>query len=974
MGTRRTRLVIIGCICLICVLLLARNASDVFSLTPLGAAPLIFGFSTLVTAIYLASGSVVWLYASNRPVALLLFGYASTMAITFTVETGAKNGDPLLSFATSISSLLSLLLLNSLLLVFPRNALALPVSRPGVNEERKGSRFLALVLRGYLCALVALCGLAIGSTLLLFLGVRSGTSWISLLVYSYGFLGLVGGLVANWLSYRRTSNLRERQQLRLLVNGAIIALVPFLVLTLLPLLLNLPAALVVNSQLSTTTLVILPLALGYSILRYQILVFDTYIRRVVVALVGLLSLAVTAYLVVAASDLAFPDAEPQQAGFVILSLIVLGSGIWWFARVATERLFFSEIAPYRRLLNHPDRLVRQISDLNEAAWLIVAAVVDAFETTAACLFILDEEAGCFRPYSPIKGNKPASAQLLAHLFAHIQPVVVTGKQTDWLDPADPMIVRLAQVSRPLSLSELGELVLRENASLPRLRPSTRGGDADPLLVPVRASGSMLGAPASTGGSMLGILVVGARGDLQAYAGPDFEVIDLIISRFAPVLEIARLYALGGSYAALVMKLYTGMPKLSFDQYSSLEEVARGYALVAASATSSRAEVWLEGLEEGEQVLRPLLSIGSGPPLTAQDCLRVAGLRGGARTTTFATWHPSQSFSERLIAPWAAASAAKDSGSEAFPFAWLPLVSAERLHGVLVLTYQRPHTFSEGEQRLLEMFAHQCATALEGTRITLELGRAYASQLEQDRLRDQLLQAASQALRVPLTTIGGYLELLREHGSRLPPESRAEFLARAQRGSTELVLMFNQLMDAVLLPQERKPLSLQPVSLLNAVRDVIELRTGSIQTEQRTVRIEELPPDLHVLADAMRLRQILLSLLNNALAYAPPGSAIEITATREGEGVTVRVRDYGPGIPPEAQAHLFTPFVQVGPTDALGQAGAGLGLFVSKQLLAEMGGDLWLEWSAPDGAGSTFAFALPSSGRQPSPVEDAVLPD
>jgi signal transduction histidine kinase len=981
MGTRRTRLMIIACLSLICVFLLVRDASDAFTLFSSGTAPLLFGFSALVTAIYLAIGSVVWLYASNRLVALLLFGYAITMAITFAVETGATNGDLLLSLVTSVSSLLTLALLNSLLLVFPRNALA----PAGAGDVRPP----AGVWRGYLCFLVALCVVAVVGTLIHFLSPHAGSSWIPIAVFSYVSFSLCGAGASLILSYLNAPTLRERQQLRLLVGGGILAIAPFLLLTVLPhllsFLLGLSPQLAVDSRISTTTLAILPIALGYSILRYQLLVFDASIRRVAVGLVGLLSLAVTAYLVVAGSLLAFPDAEPQQAGFVILSLIVVGSGVWWFARSATERLFFSEITHYRRLLDHPDRLVRQISDLNEAAWLIAAAVVDAFETTAVGLFILDEEAGCFRPFFPIGENKPASDRLLAQLFTYIPPVVVTGKQTDWLDPANPMISRLALVSRPLSLNELRQLVLQERANLPHLLPNTRGGEADLLLVPVRVSGgaqgswgghppvaSQPGPVALPAGMTVGILVVGARGDLEAYAGPDFEVIDLIISRFAPVLEIARSYARGSTYAALVMKLYTGMPKLSFDQYASLEEVARSYARVAASATSSRAEVWLVGGAEGEQVLRPFLQIGTGPSLTGLDSLRVADLGDAARRSTFATWHPSQRFSELILSRGGAAAPADDGG--AFPYALLPLVSAERLHGVLGLAYGRPHTFSEGEQRLLEVFAQQFATTLEGVKSALELGRAYTSQLEEDRLRDKLLQAASESLRVSLTTIGAYIELLGDQGQQLPPEARAEFLARSQRGASALALMINQLMDGVLLPQERKPLSLHPLPLLTAVRDVVELRAGSIQRELRAVRIDAIPAGLHVLADMMRVRQILLSLLDNALAHSPPGSAIEFTAMQEGEGVVVRVRDHGPGVPAGDQEHLFTPFAQVGTAEAFGHAGAELGLYVSKQLLAAMGGDLWFERSVPDGTGSVFAFSLPSADRQRSPREGAHVPD
>src|SRR5205814_689412 len=99
-------------------------------------------------------------------------------------------------------------------------------------------------------------------------------------------------------------------------------------------------------------------------------------------------------------------------------------------------------------------------------------------------------------------------------------------------------------------------------------------------------------------------------------------------------------------------------------------------------------------------------------------------------------------------------------------------------------------------------------------------------------------------------------------------------------------------------------------------------------ELRALHLDDLPPGLQVLADPMRVRQVLLSLLDNALANSPPGSAIEFAATQEGEGVVVRVRDHGPGVAAGTREHLFTPFEQVGSAEVFGHTAIGLGLYVS----------------------------------------------
>src|SRR5439155_9611571 len=105
------------------------------------------------------------------------------------------------------------------------------------------------------------------------------------------------------VSYRQSSSLRKRQQLRIFVSGVILAVARRLLLTVLPQALRLPPQYVVDSQLSTITIGLFPLALGYTILRYQVLVFDMYIRRAVAWMIGGVSLAVLSYLVLTVSSI-----------------------------------------------------------------------------------------------------------------------------------------------------------------------------------------------------------------------------------------------------------------------------------------------------------------------------------------------------------------------------------------------------------------------------------------------------------------------------------------------------------------------------------------------------------------------------------------------------------------------------------------------------------------------------------------------
>src|SRR5690348_14613021 len=149
--------------------------------------------------------------------------------------------------------------------------------------------------------------------------------------------------------------------------GVLLAFVPFLLLTMLPGVLHLPSSVALDAQVSTLTAIFLPLALGYSILRYQILVFDMYIRRIVSWVVGAVSLIVSGYLVVAFTSLPSWLNQTAHVAVVAFCLVVLAPLVWWLAHLITERLFFNEIRHYRHFIEKPAQLAHETFDIHEAA-------------------------------------------------------------------------------------------------------------------------------------------------------------------------------------------------------------------------------------------------------------------------------------------------------------------------------------------------------------------------------------------------------------------------------------------------------------------------------------------------------------------------------------------------------------------------------------------------------------------------------
>lgn len=949
--TKRLMVVFVALFCYIA--LLSLDASYYFppALASNTSSPwlpwLQFGFSAFVALIFLAVGTLVWLYTRRRSVAALLFGFSIAMMATFAVQTNAELdiSNPFLISVGLGASGVALLLYSALLLIFPWNYLEFPTQvdttrRRTILSALKYKQYAVLALRLYLVILTVLCVNSVVLALLYYSLPSSLFYVLKGIDAIYRLVTLVGPLITILVSYFSSYTRRERQQRRLFVIGVILAVAPLLVLTVIPRMLRFPSEYIVNSQISTIPIVIFPLALGYTILRYQVLVLDMYIRRAVAWIAGILGLTFVGYLVVTLSSVMLAKDISTYVVGVVIAMALLSPLVWWLMRLVTERIFFNEMSHFRKMVDSPDLMSSETFDLNEAAQLLSLAAVNMFETQEVCLFVLDEDTGCYRLYPPLKDDDTdeAARQNLAQRVLKASTATLHNN-FDWLDANELFLKNLATAHRPLLLSEALREGGEQSLGLGRYLSGTTVLDtADPLLVPIRAQGKMIG-----------MLVLGERGDYQQYAGPDFEAMYHLLARFSPVLETARLYVRASKHVAILNTLYSAntMPVKDFE---TIEDVAVAYAKIAAQATTAGASVWL--YDERDRMVHFVVHEGNGPRLVDQNQLMLS------QETDWVPWfyqgdgdHPWQGSSDEVPASL--------QQTPCFPFAWIPLYRGNHSLGLLILTYSRPHAFSEEEKRVLQMFAHQCAVALENARITIELRAAYEHQKELDHLKDQFIITASHELRTPLTAVLGYIELLASYNANLTVEARADFIAKAHRGCDELTLMVNNIMDASRVQIDVENVKLEQVSLVESVQHVLEILEAMIRRERRVTCID-IPSDMVVMADTVRLRQILLNLVGNALKYSPPGSNIEIACEADDEYVTTRVRDYGSGVPLADQTHLFERFVRLERDMNSPVRGAGLGLYICKQLVLAMGGRIWVESTGVPQEGSTFIFTLKRS--------------
>src|SRR6266700_767061 len=167
-------------------------------------------------------------------------------------------------------------------------------------------------------------------------------------------------------------------------------------------------------------------------------------------------------------------------------------------------------------------------------------------------------------------------------------------------------------------------------------------------------------------------------------------------------------------------------------------------------------------------------------------------------------------------------------------------------------------------------------------------------------------------------------------------------------------MIENVIDASRVQVQAENTKLTEVLLQDTISHVLKVLEPIVQREHRTIRVD-VPDNLFVMAEDTRLRQVLLNLISNACKYSPTGTRVVITCNLDEQDVIVRVCDYGFGIEPEYQNRLFERFSRLEREINSPVRGAGLGLYICKQLVEAMGGRIWVESTGIPGEGSRFCF-------------------
>ncbi|RLD06172.1 MAG: hypothetical protein DRI56_08450 [Chloroflexota bacterium] len=475
-----------------------------------------------------------------------------------------------------------------------------------------------------------------------------------------------------------------------------------------------------------------------------------------------------------------------------------------------------------------------------------------------------------------------------------------------------------QVSRTViqSVVEKGEGVVTTDAqSDPRF-----AGQESVIFYDLR---SILCAPLKVRGKIIGVIYVDNRAKSGIFGRENLDLLSVFAAQAAVAIENARLYTQTDQALAARVKELETLSQIDHDLNAHLD-FERVLGLVRNWATKST-----DGLESwvfisGEDV--DALMLADGPMDGATPSPALSDVASFLDKPTPQTLSPQDKNITYLIAP---------------------LLHAGKTVGALAIS--REKDFSEVEIQFVQRLASRAATSIANNRL-------YQAVEQANRSKSQFLAIVTHELRIPLTSIKGYTDLILSGSAGAEvTDLQRQFLGVIRKNVNRMADLIADLADISRIERGILKLDVEDVSIIQCLQDTLDSLRHKIEERNQTlvVKKSDIPP---VEADPKRVVQILTNLISNAWKYTPDGGMITIAVFEQKDTVRIDIQDTGIGISPEDQTKLFSQFFRSENQAVRDQNGWGLGLNVTKQLVEMLAGEIG--FTSQLGEGSTFWFTLP----------------
>ena len=297
---------------------------------------------------------------------------------------------------------------------------------------------------------------------------------------------------------------------------------------------------------------------------------------------------------------------------------------------------------------------------------------------------------------------------------------------------------------------------------------------------------------------------------------------------------------------------------------------------------------------------------------------------------------------------------------------VPMLREGKILGSLVVRRKRTGDFTEETLDLLETFASQSALALLNAQLYRDL-KEQSLELElASRHKSEFLASMSHELRTPLNAVLGFSEVLLERMFGDINERQEEYLRDIHGSGQHLLELLNEILDLSKIEAGKMALEYSAIDLRSVLDDAAAMLRERAATQGVDLSLDVADDVDIVHSDVLRLKQIVINLMTNAVKFTGAGGSVIVRARRRGADFEIAVSDSGIGVPEADRQRIFESFQQGGRGSSR-EEGTGLGLTLSKRLVELLGGRMWLESEV--GVGSTFSFSLPGRDREGSERRD-----
>ena len=280
---------------------------------------------------------------------------------------------------------------------------------------------------------------------------------------------------------------------------------------------------------------------------------------------------------------------------------------------------------------------------------------------------------------------------------------------------------------------------------------------------------------------------------------------------------------------------------------------------------------------------------------------------------------------------------------------VPIQQDGRVKGLITLETQHAKEINREDVTFVERLADRAAVAIKNARL-------YEAIQAANDAKSEFVSLVAHELRVPMTSIKGYTDLINSGMAGELNDTQQQFLDVIRRNLDRMSSLISDLADINRVESGRMMFNFQEFELRDVVSDVTGSLSERIEARKQTIDVQVDDAVTAVYADPTRIAQVLTNLVSNANKYTPDGGHVEVKVSCNDTHAIVAVADNGLGISEEDQAQLFTQFFRSESHEVREQPGWGLGLSIVRKMVEAQNGEIVFESKL--GEGSTFTFSVP----------------